>query len=95
LTTDTAQIASLSAHFTSLQNAFLDNPYPSIHSRIAILKKLRSRIVELEEELISAVSKDFGYRTAFDTLLGDILPTVQGLSHIIKKLSHRGITQYS
>ena len=86
MTTDTAQIASLSAQFTSLQNAFLDNPYPSIHSRIAILKKLRSRIVELEEELISAVSKDFGYRTAFDTLLGDILPTVQGLSHIIKKL---------
>ena len=51
-----------------------------------MLKQLRSRVVEFEQELIDAVSKDFGYRTAFDTLLGDILPTMQALAHTIKKL---------
>lgn len=86
MTTDTPQTISLLAQFNGLQNAFLETPYLSINKRITILKKLRARVVELEEELVDAVSKDFGYRTAFDTLLGDILPTVQGLAHIIKKL---------
>ncbi|WP_029752913.1 aldehyde dehydrogenase family protein, partial [Pseudoalteromonas sp. TAE80] len=72
--------------FDELQKSFLETPYLPIDKRLVLLKKLRVRIVELEQELVDAASKDFGYRTAFDTLLGDILPTVQTLAHIIKKL---------
>ncbi|MBH0056779.1 coniferyl aldehyde dehydrogenase [Pseudoalteromonas sp. SWXJZ94C] len=86
MTTDTSHTASLITQFDELQNSFLATPYLSIKERIAVLKKLRARVVDLEEELVAAASKDFGYRTAFDTLLGDILPTVQGIAHIIKKL---------
>ena len=86
MTTDTSHTASLITRFDELQNSFLATPYLSIKERIAVLKKLRARVVDLEEELVAAASKDFGYRTAFDTLLGDILPTVQGIAHIIKKL---------
>ncbi|MEM5545828.1 coniferyl aldehyde dehydrogenase [Pseudoalteromonas fuliginea] len=86
MTTDTSNTVSLTTQFDGLQDAFLSTPYLPINKRITLLKNLRLRIVELEEELVDAVSKDFGYRTAFDTLLGDILPTVQTLAHIIKKL---------
>lgn len=83
---DSTHTSSLTTEFNELQNSFSNNPYPLIEKRLALLKVVRGRIVKLEQELVDAASKDFGYRTAFDTLLGDILPTVQGLAHIIKKL---------
>jgi len=86
LTIDAPQTPSLTTQFDELQQYFIKTPYLSINKRITVLKQLRSRIVEFEQELIDAVSKDFGYRTAFDTLLGDILPTMQALAHTIKKL---------
>ncbi len=86
MTIDAPQTPSLTTQFDELQQYFIKTPYLSINKRITVLKQLRSRIVEFEQELIDAVSKDFGYRTAFDTLLGDILPTMQALAHTIKKL---------
>lgn len=83
---DSTHTSSLTTEFNELQNSFSNSPYPPIEKRLALLKVVRGRIVKLEQELVDAASKDFGYRTAFDTLLGDILPTVQGLAHIIKKL---------
>lgn len=84
--TDSTHTPSLSDTFNELQNSFLAQSYLPIDKRIVLLKTLHKRIVSNEQALIDAASKDFGYRTAFDTLLGDILPTVQGLAHIIKKL---------
>lgn len=86
MSTDTTDTLPLTSLFDELQKSFKNTPYLAIDKRIVLLKKLRTRIVSLEQELVDAASKDFGYRTAFDTLLGDILPTVQGLAHIIKKL---------
>ncbi|WP_202904716.1 coniferyl aldehyde dehydrogenase [Marinagarivorans algicola] len=78
--------ASLVNHFEVLKNLFYQSPYLPISERLALLKQLRERMVALEGELIEAASKDFGYRTAFDTLVGDIVPTMQALAHAIKKL---------
>ena len=84
--TDTLSTGSLRSQFNELKHSFEDSPYLPIEQRLALLKQIRANIVTLEQDLIAAVSKDFGYRTAFDTLVGDILPTMQGLAHIIKKL---------
>ena len=86
MTTDTLSTGTLRSQFNELKHSFEDTPYLPIEQRLALLKKVRANIVTLEQDLIAAVSKDFGYRTAFDTLVGDILPTMQGLAHIIKKL---------
>ena len=86
MSTDTSDTLPLISQFDELQKSFKNTPYLAIDKRIILLKKLRARIVSLEQELVDAASKDFGYRTAFDTLLGDILPTVQALAHIVKKL---------
>ena len=86
MTTDTLSTGTLRSQFNELKHAFEDTPYLPIEQRLALLKQVRANIVTLEQDLIAAVSKDFGYRTAFDTLVGDILPTMQGLAHMIKKL---------
>lgn len=86
LQTQTPQTPSLTTQFTQLQDAFFETPYLPIKTRIRLLQQLRNRLVELEDELTAAVSKDFGYRTVFDTLLGDILPTMQALAYTMKKL---------
>jgi coniferyl-aldehyde dehydrogenase len=79
-------VAPLIEQFNQLKSDFLSTPYLAIKDRIALLKILRTQLVAHESELIGAVSKDFGYRTAFDTTLGDILPTVQALNHIVNAL---------
>ncbi|WP_247664782.1 coniferyl aldehyde dehydrogenase [Pseudoalteromonas sp. MMG010] len=79
--------SSLSVQFEQLSIAFASTPYLSINKRIALLKLLRKQLIPLEQAFINAVSKDFGYRSAFDTTLGDILPTIQSLTHITHSLN--------
>ena len=76
MSTDIPHAMPLIPQFDELQKSFLETPYLPVDKRLVLLKKLRTHIVELEQELVDAASKDFGYRTAFDTLVGDILPTV-------------------
>lgn len=84
--TDTLSTGFLRSQFNELSHSFEDTPYLPIEQRISLLKQVRANIVAQEHALIAAVSKDFGYRTEFDTLVGDILPTMQALAHSIKKL---------
>ncbi|UJX27940.1 coniferyl aldehyde dehydrogenase (plasmid) [Pseudoalteromonas sp. CF6-2] len=72
--------------FEQLNNAFLSQPFLPIQTRINLLKTIKKRLIENEQQLVAAVSKDFGYRTSFDTVLGDLLPTVKAISDTIKRL---------
>ena len=76
----------LQIQFKQLDEAFLAQPYLPIASRIKLLKQIKTRLIENEQALVAATSKDFGYRTSFDTVLGDLLPTVKTISDIIKRL---------
>jgi coniferyl-aldehyde dehydrogenase len=86
LTDSTSISADLTSAFTVMQTRFNGTPYPAIKDRITLLKILKSKIISLEDELVAATSKDFGYRTGFDTVMGDILPTIKAISHNIKHL---------
>ncbi len=78
--------AQLHSEFIALNDAFLAEPYLAIDTRIKLLKQIKIRLIDNEQTLVAATSKDFGYRTEFDTVLGDLLPTVKSLSDIIKRL---------
>ena len=69
MTTDTLSTGTLRSQFNELKHSFEDTPYLPIEQRLALLKQVRAKIVTLEQDLIAAVSKDFGYRTAFDRSL--------------------------
>ncbi|KKL48821.1 hypothetical protein LCGC14_2321670, partial [marine sediment metagenome] len=82
----TASNTELKAQFDEMQQHFNEQPYLAISKRIQLLKSLKRTLLALEAELVAASSKDFGFRTAFDTVLGDILPTSKTISHTIAHL---------
>ncbi|WP_404344145.1 coniferyl aldehyde dehydrogenase [Pseudoalteromonas mariniglutinosa] len=76
----------LNEQFNELKAQFSAQPYPDIKQRIRLLKQLKSQLIAAQDALTDACSKDFGYRTSFDTILGDLLPTVKAITDLINHL---------
>ncbi len=72
--------------FLQQKQYFANNTYPSYQERISDLNKLKKIIIDNQEVFISAMSQDFGHRSAGDSRIGDILTTVMGINYAIKKL---------
>lgn len=86
--TDSPSITStqLDTQFQTMHKAFTLEPYMAVSKRIALLTLLKRKLLAVEAQLVAASAKDFGYRTEFDTVMGDLLPTVKAISHTIKHL---------
>ncbi len=82
----TAANTQLKMQFDEMQQHFNQQPYLAVAKRIQLLKSIKRELLALEDEFVAASSKDFGFRTAFDTVLGDILPTTRTVSHTIAHL---------
>lgn len=76
----------LHADFTLIKQAYNQDPFPTCGERIAVLKQLKQAILDNEENIYQALQQDYGYRSQFDTLMADILPTVAGINYAIKHL---------
>ena len=75
-------ITALQEHFHAQREAFMANPMPSAEQRIAWLDSLKAALLSDQDALVRCISEDFGNRSADETLLAEMLPTVQGLSLI-------------
>jgi coniferyl-aldehyde dehydrogenase len=73
--------------YNKLKNEFDDHPYADKHSRTEQLKILKTQLLQLKPELIKALETDYGHRSDFDSVLADILPTIQHIKYSIKNLS--------
>ncbi|WP_091980050.1 coniferyl aldehyde dehydrogenase [Pseudoalteromonas denitrificans] len=78
----------LNNKFSELKKRFLNEPYPEINCRIDRLNSLKKSLLRFQPELVSALNQDYGYRSEFDSVLADILPTIQHIKYTIKKLPH-------
>lgn len=76
----------LQSDFSALKAAYNANPAPTYQERIAVLKSLKKAILENEAHVYEALQKDYGYRSEFDTLVADLLPSVAGINYAIKNL---------
>lgn len=91
------QIDQLQQLFTSQRDAFSANPMPSAEQRIQWLKSLSQMLASNQDALIKAINQDFSNRSADETLLAEIMPSLQGIhyacSHIKKwmKPSRRSV----
>ncbi len=91
------QIDQLQQLFTRQRDAFSANPMPSAEQRIQWLKSLSQMLASNQEALIKAINQDFSNRSADETLLAEIMPSLQGIhyacSHIKKwmKPSRRSV----
>lgn len=91
------QIDQLQQLFTRQRDAFSANPMPSAEQRIQWLKSLSQMLTSNQEALIKAINQDFSNRSADETLLAEIMPSLHGIhyacSHIKKwmKPSRRSV----
>lgn len=68
------------------KQAFSQDPYLSAQTRINDLTKLKVAILEHQDKLVQALSKDFGCRSVDDSKMGDLLPTIMGINYSIKHI---------
>ncbi|BAU71921.1 coniferyl aldehyde dehydrogenase [Metapseudomonas furukawaii] len=80
------QISQLEALFQRQREAFRAHPMPSAEQRIQWLRSLAELISSERDALIAAVSSDFGNRSADETLLAEIMPSLHGIHYARKRL---------
>ncbi|RZI79716.1 MAG: aldehyde dehydrogenase family protein, partial [Pseudomonas sp.] len=76
----------LQATFALQRQAFAGNPSPPAAQRRQWLKSLREALLADQQRLIEAIDADFAGRSADETLLAELLPTVQGLRDAERQL---------
>ncbi|WP_176507609.1 MULTISPECIES: coniferyl aldehyde dehydrogenase [Pseudomonas] len=76
----------LAATFATQRQAFAGNPMPPAAQRRQWLKSLREALLADQRALIEAIDADFTGRSADETLLAELLPSVQGIRHAERHL---------
>ncbi|EWG98399.1 aldehyde dehydrogenase family protein, partial [Halomonas sp. BC04] len=62
------------------------NPMPSSQERREWLGRLRELIKSEQNTIVRAISEDFGNRSADETLLAEIMPSLHGIDYASKRL---------
>lgn len=83
---DQQEIALVDETLLLQKKAFINEPYLDAQVRIDDLVKLKKVLLEHQEELVQALSKDFGCRSVDDSKMGDLMPTIMGINYAIKHI---------
>lgn len=76
-----AALDAMNMTFNAQRQAFAGNPMPPAAQRRQWLKHLRLALLARQDELVEAIGRDFSMRSADETLLAELMPSVQGLRH--------------
>lgn len=68
------------------QNAFRKQPMTEASARIGKLRALKAALIREQTKLIAAINEDFSCRAEGDTLIAEIMTTVQSLNYMIKNV---------
>lgn len=82
----TANLELLQAALRTQRDAYLADPVPSYAQRLTDLKQLERFVREQQEAICAAISADYGHRSHHETLLTEVLPTLQAIHHVRKHL---------
>lgn len=83
---DQQEISAVDEALLKQKQAFVHEPYLSAQTRIDDLTKLKATLLEHQEQLVQALSKDFGCRSVDDSKIGDLMPTIMGINYAIKHI---------
>lgn len=72
--------------FNNQKAACLEKPYLSLEERLTALRKLERLLVENQDQIVTAISEDFGHRSHHETKILEIFPSVSGLRHACRNL---------
>ncbi|MDD2049510.1 coniferyl aldehyde dehydrogenase [Pseudomonas putida] len=79
-------VDDLNDQFNAQRQSFAGNPMPPLAQRRQWLKSLRQLLLAHQDELIAAISEDFSGRSADETRLAELMPSIQGLHHAERHL---------
>lgn len=81
--TDASQLSSI---LTAQREAFLKDGVPSPQARRSDLLKLKNAILSRKQDYETAINADFGNRSAHETAILELMPTVQGIDYMRSNL---------
>ena len=68
------------------RDAFLRDGAPSLEDRRSDLIQLKQAVLARRRELEAAISADFGYRSAYETAVMELMPTIRGIDYLRRNL---------
>jgi coniferyl-aldehyde dehydrogenase len=80
------QLDELHRLFAVQRQAYAANPMPPAAQRQQWLKALREVLSDERQALIDAISQDFSHRSADETLLAELMPSLHGIHYASKHL---------
>lgn len=83
---DASDLEVMQAQFGRLSLQFANDRYPSLEKREQRLVKLKQALLEQQSALILAMNADFGYRSRFDNVVGDLVPTLNHLNYTLARV---------
>ena len=78
--------AALEQIFTQQKLAFKAQSYPSYEQRKQNLQSLYQMLVDHQDEIAAAISRDFSNRSADETRLFEVMTSLNGIKHSLKYL---------
>jgi coniferyl-aldehyde dehydrogenase len=76
---DLAIPAEFQTLFDAQRRAFIKAPEPSHAERLADLKALSRLVKENQSAIVAAIDADYGGRSEFETMFGEIFASLDGL----------------
>lgn len=82
----TSEIVRMQSIFTSQQESYALSPMPSEEERKRNLTTLKALLIGHADAIAAAISADFTARSIDETMLAEILPSVQNIDYTLKRL---------
>lgn len=81
------QSEQLLGELQKMQASYNRERMPSAKTRKAWLKSLKAMLKENQQAIIEAIDTDFNGRSADETKLAELMPSIQGINHSLHKVS--------
>ena len=72
--------------FEAQKRAFRNNPMPSLTERQDNLRRLKQALLDHKDRLGDAIDRDFGCRSRDESLIAEVMPSIQGINYTLRHL---------
>lgn len=72
--------------FEDQKAAFHKNPAPPLKERRENLKRLKRALLTYQDRLLEAIDRDFSCRSRDESLIAEVMPSIQGINYTLKNL---------
>lgn len=72
--------------FDDQKKAFHNSPAPSLAERQENLKRLKRALLTYQDRLLEAIDQDFSCRSRDESLIAEVMPSIQGINYTLKNL---------